>query len=132
MNTMPKPIEAAVTGMHAVFPDTYVYRRDHEATITCDMLQFWLRKEPLGDSHYEFTLSFLSEDARRWVALADKEGVEHFNIEFQPNALWREMRAMLNNPDYLAQHPVEGLQQLVGDLEDLLGRAKQALAKHRG
>lgn len=29
-------------------PESYLNRRKHEVTITCDMLQFWLRNEHLG------------------------------------------------------------------------------------
>ncbi len=126
--TSPAPIEAAITGMHAQFPEFYVHKRDHEVTITCDMLQFWLRNEPLGDRHYEFTLSFLNKDVQHWAKLATGQRVEHFNIEFHPASLWREMTAVLTNQEYLAAHTPDGLKQLVGDLENMLGMAKAALA----
>lgn len=129
MTSRPTPIEAAVAGMHARFPDSYLHKREHEATITCDMLQFWLRNEPLGDRLYEFTLSFIDEDVRRWAQLTAEQGIRHFNIEFHPGSLWREMSSVLANPEYLAKHPAEALEQLVGDLETMLDAAKQALAR---
>jgi len=127
MTLQSAPIEAAVTGMHARFSDLDVRKKDHEATISGDMLQFWLRDEPIGDRMYEFTLSFLKKDAKRWANLATEKGVEHFNIEFHPSALWREIGLILSNDDYVARHSAEGIEQLVGDLEGLLGLARQAL-----
>lgn len=129
MPTRERLIEAAVTGMHAKFPDTQLHKRAHEATISCDMLQFWLRDKPLGDRHYEITLSFLSEDVRHWERLAREQGVRHFDIQFHPASLWREMRAVLTSPSYVARHPKEGLEQLVNDLEEILALAKDALAE---
>ena len=131
MTSRPTPIEAAVAGMHAKFPDVWLHKREHEVTLTCDLLQFWLRNEPLDDRLYEFTLSFVDEDVRRWGKLASEQGVRNFNIEFHPGALWREMNSVLANPEYLAAHPAEGLEQLVGDLETMLGTARQALARRR-
>ena len=129
MTSHSAPIEAAITGMHARFSGLDVRKRDHEATISGDMLQFWLRNEPIGDRMYEFTLSFLKKDAKRWATLAKEQGVEHFNIEFHPGALWREIALVLSNDDYVDAHPAEGLEQLVGDLESLLTIAKTALAR---
>lgn len=131
MTSRTAPIEAALTGMHARFPDTFVHKREHEVTITCDMLQFWLRTEPLADRLYEFTLSFVREDVQRWTSLAVDQGIEHFNIEFHPSSLWREMSSILGNPEYVGSHPVEGLDQLIQDLRNMLRLAEEARA-HAG
>jgi len=128
MATRQSLIEAARARMHAQFPDRYLFKGQHEATITCDMLQFWLRHEPREGRLYEFTLSFLAEDVQRWAKLAADKGVEHFDIEFHPNALWREMRLRLTNDEYLRTHSREGIEQLVADFEEMLALAKQALA----
>lgn len=132
MTSRPAPTEAVLAGMRARFPDSYLHKREHEVTITCDMLQFWLRNEPLGDRLYEFTLSFVDEDVQRWAKLAAEQGVKHFNIEFHPGSLWREMTSVLVNQEYLARHPAEGLEQFIGDLQNMLDVAKQALARRDG
>ncbi len=123
-------IDAAVVGMHAQFPDWQVHKSQHEATITCDMLQFWLRDQPLGGRYYEMTLSFRGDDVRRWNKLNKEQGISSFNIEFNPQALWREMESALANDQYVAAHAPEGLEQLISDLERMAKLAKQALNRH--
>ncbi len=123
-------IDAAVVGMHAQFPDWQVHKHEHEATITCDMLQFWLRDRPLGARYYEMTLSFRGDDVQRWSKLNKEQGISSFNIEFDPQALWREMESALANEDYVASHDPAGLEQLISDLERMAKMAKRALAQH--
>lgn len=123
-------IDAALAGMHAQFSGWYVHKSNHEVTITCDMLQFWLRDEPLGDRLYEFTLSFRADEVRRWAKLDAEHRITNFNIEFHPSSLWREMEAALVNADYVAKHRREAVEQLLQDLERMVDLAKQALAAH--